>query len=141
MAAIIFLSSPFCLVRDSSAIRQLFFRLAGAVGCQRTLHKENSGFASTTLGRHNSTFRGYRISFSIRNPYINRFTNHFSIHSWPSYPQKVVLHSITARFCLRSYYSAIWLPWTLNFAFHNLIRPVTSFFKIRGGSQPNLFKL
>jgi hypothetical protein len=30
-----------------------------------------------------------------------------SIHSKPSCPQKVVLHSITARFCLRSYYSAI----------------------------------
>ena len=38
-------------------------------------------FASPTLGQHISTFRGYRILFSIRNPYINRFTNHFSIHS------------------------------------------------------------
>jgi hypothetical protein len=28
-----------------------------------------------------STFRGYRILFPIRNPYINRFTNHFSIQS------------------------------------------------------------
>ena len=27
------------------------------------------------------TFRRYRILFSIRNPYINRFTNHCSIHS------------------------------------------------------------
>ncbi len=27
------------------------------------------------------TFRGYQILFSIRNPYINRFTNHFTIHS------------------------------------------------------------
>jgi hypothetical protein len=43
-------------------------------------HTENSGFASPTLGQHISTFRGYRILFSIRNPYINRFTNHFSIH-------------------------------------------------------------
>jgi hypothetical protein len=34
-----------------------------------------------TLGRHISTFRGYQILFSIRNPYINRFTNHFTIHS------------------------------------------------------------
>ena len=56
-----------------------------------------------TLGQHISTFRGYWILFSIRNPYINRFTNHFSIHSQPSYPQKVVLHSITARFSLRPY--------------------------------------
>ena len=63
------------LVRDS------FVRLAGAVGCQSALHKENSGFAAPTLGRHISTFRGYQILFSIRNPYINRFTNHFSIHS------------------------------------------------------------
>jgi hypothetical protein len=47
----------------------------------RAIHTENSGFASPTLGRHISTFRGYRILFSIRNPYINRFTNHFSIHS------------------------------------------------------------
>jgi hypothetical protein len=42
---------------------------------------ENSGFAAPTLGGHISTFRGYRILFSIRNPNINRFTNHFSIHS------------------------------------------------------------
>ena len=63
------------LVRDS------FVRLAGAVGRQSALHKENSGFATPTLGRHISTFRGYHILFSIRNPYINRFTNHFSIHS------------------------------------------------------------
>jgi len=49
------------------------------VGRQRALHKENSGFASPTLGRHISTFCGYQILFSIRNPYINRFTNHFSI--------------------------------------------------------------
>jgi hypothetical protein len=48
---------------------------------QSALHKENSGFATPTLGRHISTFRGYRILFSIRNPYINRSTNHFSIHS------------------------------------------------------------
>jgi hypothetical protein len=50
-----------------------FFRLAVAVGRQRALHTENSGFASPTLGRHISTFRGYRILFSIRNPYINEF--------------------------------------------------------------------
>ena len=37
-----------------------FFRLAGAVGCQRALHKENSRFASPTLGRHISTFHGYQ---------------------------------------------------------------------------------
>jgi hypothetical protein len=32
-------------------------------------------------GPHISTFRGYQILFSIRNPNINRFTNYFSIHS------------------------------------------------------------
>jgi hypothetical protein len=69
------------LVRDSCAVRRLFVRLAGAVGRQSALYKENSVFATPTLGRHISTFRGYWILFSIRNPYINRFTNHFSIHS------------------------------------------------------------
>jgi hypothetical protein len=69
------------LVRDSSAVRQLFVRLAGAVRRQSALHKGNSGFAAATLRRHISTFRGYQILFSIRNPYINRFTNHFSIRS------------------------------------------------------------
>jgi hypothetical protein len=54
-----------------------FFRLAGAVERQRALHTENSGFVSVTLRRHISTFRGYGILFSIRKPYINRFTNHF----------------------------------------------------------------
>ena len=48
-----------------------------AVGRQSAIHTENSGFASPTLGQHISTFRGYRILFSIRKPYINRFINHF----------------------------------------------------------------
>ena len=73
------------VVRDSSAVRRLFVRLAGAVGRQSALHKENSGFAAPTLGQHISTFRGYQILFSIWNPYINRFTNHFYIHSQPCY--------------------------------------------------------
>jgi hypothetical protein len=48
------------------------YGLAVAVGRQRAMHTENSGFASPTLGQHISTFRGYQILFSIRNPYINR---------------------------------------------------------------------
>ena len=36
------------IVRDSSAVRRLFVRLAGAVGRQSALHKENSGFAAPT---------------------------------------------------------------------------------------------
>ena len=75
------LTSYHWVVRDSSAVRRLFVRLAGAVGHQSALQKENSGFATPTLGQHISMFRGYRILFSIRNPYINRFTNHFSFHS------------------------------------------------------------
>ena len=37
-----------CVVRDFSAIRRIFVRLAGAVGRQSALHKENSGFAAPT---------------------------------------------------------------------------------------------
>jgi hypothetical protein len=55
--------SPLFLVRDSSAVQRLFVRLAGAVGSRSALHKENSGFAAPTLGRHISTFRGYHQSF------------------------------------------------------------------------------
>jgi hypothetical protein len=71
------------LVRDYSAAlpSDSIFFFARAMGRQRALHKENNGFASPTLGRHISTFCGNQILFSIRNPYINRFTNHFSIHS------------------------------------------------------------
>ena len=58
-----------------------FYGVTVAVGRQSAIHTEHSGFASPTVGQHISTFRGYRILFSIRNPYINRFTNHFSIHS------------------------------------------------------------
>ena len=54
-----------------------FYRVAVAVQHQRVIYTDYSGFASPALGRHISTFRGYRILFSIRNPYINRFTNHF----------------------------------------------------------------
>ena len=35
------------IVRDSSAIRRLFLSLTGAVGRQRALHKENSGFSNS----------------------------------------------------------------------------------------------
>ena len=58
-----------------------FYGFSVAVGRQSAIYTENGGFASPALGRHISTFRGYRILFSIRNPYINRFTNHFCIHS------------------------------------------------------------
>jgi hypothetical protein len=47
------------------------YKVAVAVQRQRVIHTENSGFAFPTLGQHISTFRGYRILFSIRNPYIN----------------------------------------------------------------------
>jgi hypothetical protein len=100
------------LVRESSAVWWLFVRIAGAVGRQSALYKENSGFAAPTLGRHISTFRGYLILFSIRNPYINRFTNHFSEHNHLTLRKSPVLHSITARFCLRSYHFAIWLSFS-----------------------------
>ena len=52
-----------------------------AIERQRAIYTENSWFASPALERHISTFHGYRILLTIRNPYINRFTNHFSIHS------------------------------------------------------------
>jgi type III secretory pathway component EscT len=47
------------------------YKVAVAVQRQSVIHTENSGFASPTLGQHISTFRGYRILFSIINPYIN----------------------------------------------------------------------
>jgi hypothetical protein len=56
---------------------KLFCQPMSAVQRQSVIHTENSRFASPTLGQHISTFRGYRILFSIRNPYINHFTNHF----------------------------------------------------------------
>ena len=65
------------IVRDFSAVRLLFFQLAGAVGRQRALHTENRGFTHATLPWHISTFHGYWILFSIRNLYVNRFTNPF----------------------------------------------------------------
>jgi hypothetical protein len=48
------------------------------------LKSEQKEIIQNVLERKDSmavSFRGYRILFSIRNPYINRFTNHFSIHS------------------------------------------------------------
>jgi hypothetical protein len=54
--------------------------------------KENSRFAAPTLGRHISTFRGYQILFSIRNPYINRFTNHFLGVVYPVVDVDPILH-------------------------------------------------
>ena len=59
------------------------------MGRQSALHTENSWFASPTLGRHISTFRGYRILFSIRNPHIIAspiiflfIHNHLTLRKW-----------------------------------------------------------
>ena len=49
------------VVRDSSAVRRLFVRLAGAVGHQSALHKENSGFAAPT--RSNTGSAHFHISW------------------------------------------------------------------------------
>jgi hypothetical protein len=68
-------TSPRFLCRPTT-----LYIFARAVERQSAIYTENSGFASPTLGQHISTFRGYQILFSIRNPYRNRFTNHFSIH-------------------------------------------------------------
>ena len=69
-------SSPRFLCRTTT-----LYIIARAVERQSAIYTENSWFASPALGRHISTFRGYRILLTLRNPYINRFTNHFSIHS------------------------------------------------------------
>ena len=73
------LTSSNRLVRDSSAVRRLF-----SICCSRGTSESSTygkqRICPPTLGQHISTFRGYLILFSIRNPYINRFTNHFSIH-------------------------------------------------------------
>jgi hypothetical protein len=37
----------------------VFYGFTVAVGRQRAMHTESSGFASPTLGKHISTFRGY----------------------------------------------------------------------------------
>ena len=65
-----------------------FYRFDVAVGRQRAIYTENSGFASPTLGQHISTFRGYRILFSIRNIYIDSpiiflfIHNHLTLRKW-----------------------------------------------------------
>ena len=57
----------------------------------RTIGPEIQGFLSDRRSFYRTcqsvrryfvfTVHGYQILFSIQNPYINRFTNHFSIHS------------------------------------------------------------
>ena len=71
----------FKLVRDSSAVWLHYYFLLEPWDVRELYIQKTARFASPTLGRHISTFCGYQILFSIRNPYINRFTNHFSIHS------------------------------------------------------------
>ena len=72
--------SSMYLVRDSSAVRRLFSTCCSR-GTSESSTYGKQRICPPTLGQHISTFRGYLIFFSIRNPYINRFTNHFSIHS------------------------------------------------------------
>jgi hypothetical protein len=69
-----------CIDRDSSAVRRLFSTCCSR-GTSESSTYGKQRICPPTLGQHITTFRGYLILFSIRNPYINRFTNHFSIHS------------------------------------------------------------
>ena len=80
--------SPRFLCRPTA----LFF-FARAVGRQRALHTENSGFS---LQLWVSTFPRFVAIWFYQKPLYK------SLHQ-PSYPQKVVLHCITARFSLRPY--------------------------------------
>ena len=89
------------IVRDSSAVRRLFVRLAGAVGRQSALHKENSRFVAPTPGRHISTSRGYQILFSIRNPYIASCYR-FSCYYWFS---DIAINSVNPSFIWRLEFS------------------------------------
>jgi hypothetical protein len=57
-----------------------FYGFDVAVGRQSAMHTENSGFASPALGRHISTFCGYRFLLTIRNPYINRLLKYIVFH-------------------------------------------------------------
>jgi len=50
------MTSPRFLCRPTT-----LYIIARAVGRQNAIYTENSWFASPALGRHISTFRGYRI--------------------------------------------------------------------------------
>jgi hypothetical protein len=65
------------LVRDSSAVRRHYFFLLELWDVRELYIRKT---ADLPLQRHISTFRGYRILFSIRNPYINRFFENESQH-------------------------------------------------------------
>ena len=88
------------VVRDSSAVRRHYFFLQWDVGelCMR----KAADLPSNSWSAH------FHVSWLLdfvfyHKPYMDRFTSHFSVHSWPSCPRRVVLHSITARFSLRPY--------------------------------------
>ena len=106
------------VVQDSSAVWRLFVRLAGAVGRQSTLHKENSGFAAQTPGRHISTFRGYQILFSIRNSLYK------SLHQSFFYSFITILPSesgVTLDYCTIFPYTLSFLHFTFTFEPTNVI--------------------
>ena len=69
------------LVRDSSVVRRHCIFLLEPSNVRAQYIRNTADLPHQALGRHISTFRGYRMLLTIRNPYINRFTNHFSIHS------------------------------------------------------------
>jgi hypothetical protein len=69
------------VVRDSSVVRRHYILLLEPSNVRAQYIRKTADLPHPAQVRHISTFRGYRILLTIRNPYINRFTNHFSIHS------------------------------------------------------------
>jgi hypothetical protein len=74
-------TSGLVLVRDSSAVRRLLWTCCSRGTSESSTYGKQRMFPPT-LGQHISTFRGYLILFSIRNLYINRFTNHLTLRKW-----------------------------------------------------------
>ena len=73
--------SRLMVVRDSSVVRRHYIFLLEPSNVRVQYIRKTADLPHQPWVPHISTFRGYRILLTIRNPYINRFTNHFSIHS------------------------------------------------------------
>ena len=99
--------APPCLVRDTSPFDDFLFDSLEPWDVRAFSIRKTADLPLQLWVGTFPRFVAIRFLFSIWNPYINHFTNNFSIHSQPSYPQKVVLHSITARFSLRPSHFAI----------------------------------
>ena len=101
---------PSLVVRDSSAVWRLLWNCCSRGRSERYTYGKQLIWLSSSWSAHFHV--SWLSDFIFYHKPLYKALHQSFFYSFITILPSVVLHSITARFCLGSYYSAIWLPFS-----------------------------